>query len=230
MTHDHKPRKGDFRELNTKNVLGEHEWITTPGNFFDFLLQQLSPWVSPGGWGGYLGWFLLGMCRWALSEPLLHYSLFCGQLYIDPILVTFGQTCNFRDPNLVTFYLCIYLILNEDHFTFHIQYKHSGTFANRQYEELSYTKNQKMCDPILVTLLKMRSYYSQSSHENATPSSGTSPSASYEKVLPPRGMGAHHLHKFTTRVEILSILHKTRLNYEIWRGGWRPATKNIQIS
>ena len=105
--------------------------------------------------------------------------------------------------------------MNEDHFTFHIQYKHSGTFANRQYEELSYTKNQKMCDPILVTLLKMRSYYSQSSHENATPSSGTSPSASYEKVLPPRGMGAHHLHKFTTRVEILSILHKTRLNYEI---------------
>ena len=28
---------------------------------------------------------------------------------IDPVLVTFGQICNFRDPNLVTFYLCIYL-------------------------------------------------------------------------------------------------------------------------
>ena len=36
---------------------------------------------------------------------------------IDPILVTFGQIHNFRDPNLVTFYLCIYLILNEEHFT-----------------------------------------------------------------------------------------------------------------
>ena len=28
-------------------------------------------------------------------------------------------------------------------------------------------KNQKTCDPILVTLLKMRPHYSQSGHENA---------------------------------------------------------------
>ena len=28
--------------------------------------------------------------------------------------------------------------LNEEHFTFRLQYKHSGTFANRKYEELSY--------------------------------------------------------------------------------------------
>ena len=42
-----------------------------------------------------------------------------------------------------------------------------------------------MCDPILVTLLKMRPHYSQSSRENVTPSSGTSPSASYKEVLPP---------------------------------------------
>ena len=46
-------------------------------------------------------------------------------------------------------------------------------------------KNLKMCDPILVTLLKMRPHYSQSSHENATPSSGTSPLASYEEVSTP---------------------------------------------
>ena len=32
---------------------------------------------------------------------------------------------------------------------------HSGTFANRKYEELSCPKNLKMCDPIVVTLLKM---------------------------------------------------------------------------
>ena len=38
--------------------------------------------------------------------------------------------------------------------------------------ELSYPKTQKMCDPILVTLLKMRPHYSQLSRENATPSSG----------------------------------------------------------
>ena len=42
---------------------------------------------------------LLGMCP-GLSEPLPHYSLFI----IDPILVTFGPKCNFRDPNLVAFY------------------------------------------------------------------------------------------------------------------------------
>ena len=41
-----------------------------------------------------------------------------------------------------------------------------------------------MCDPTLVTLLKMRPHYSQSSRENATPSSGTSPLASYKGVLP----------------------------------------------
>ena len=47
-------------------------------------------------------------------------------------------------------------------------------------------KNPKMCDPILVTLLKMRPHYSQSSRENATPSSGTFPLASYKEVPPPR--------------------------------------------
>ena len=69
-------------------------------------------------------------------------------------------------------------------FTFHLQFKHSGTFANRKYEELSYPKNPKMCDPILLTLLKTRPHYSKSSLENATPSSGTSPSASYKEVTP----------------------------------------------
>ena len=86
--------------------------------------------------------------------------------------------CNFRNPNLVTLYLRMYLILNKEHFTFHLQYKHSGTFANCKHEELSYPKNQKMCDPILGTLLTMRPHDSQSSHENATPSSDTSPLAS----------------------------------------------------
>ena len=75
--------------------------------------------------------------------------------------------------------------LNEEHFTFHLQYKHSGTFANRKYEELSNPKNLRMCDPILVTLLNTRPHNSQSSRENATPSRGTSPLASYNEVLPP---------------------------------------------
>ena len=64
--------------------------------------------------------------------------------------------------------------LNEEHFTFHLQYKHSGTFANRKYEELSYPKKSE----------NVRPHYSQSSRENATPSSGTSPFASYKEVPP----------------------------------------------
>ena len=42
-----------------------------------------------------------------------------------------------------------------------------------------------MCEPILVTLLKMRPHYSQTSSENVTSSSGTSPLASYKEVPPP---------------------------------------------
>ena len=49
-----------------------------------------------------------------------------------------------------------------------------------------YPKNPKMCDPeILVTLLKMQPHYSQSSRENATPSSGTFQVASYKEEVPP---------------------------------------------
>ena len=45
-----------------------------------------------------------------------------------------------------------------------------------------------MCDPILVTLLKMRP---QSSCENVTPSSSTSPLPSY-KEIPPSPLGPDH--------------------------------------
>ena len=38
-----------------------------------------------------------------------------------------------------------------------------------------------MCDPIVVTPLKMRPHNSQSGRENATPSSDTSPLVSYKK-------------------------------------------------
>ena len=41
-----------------------------------------------------------------------------------------------------------------------------ATFANRKYKQLSYTKNPKMCDPILVTLLKMQPHHSQSSRDS----------------------------------------------------------------
>ena len=45
--------------------------------------------------------------------------------------------------------------------------------ANRNCEELSHPRKSENVRPILVTLLKMRPHYSQSSRENATPSSGT---------------------------------------------------------
>ena len=121
------------------------------------------------------------MCCWSLRAPTPLQAILWP--IIDPILVTFGQICNFRDPNLFTLYLCIYLILNEEHNTFQLQYKHSGTLAYRKYEELSNPKNQKVWDPILVTLLKMWLHYSQPSCENATLSSGTSHQPLIRKYL-----------------------------------------------
>ena len=47
--------------------------------------------------------------------------------------------CNFHDPNLVTFYfyeLTHFLDWIEEHLTFHLQYKHSGTFANRKIQNV----------------------------------------------------------------------------------------------
>ena len=41
----------------------------------------------------------------------------------------------------------MYLILNKEHFTFHLQYKHSGKFANRKHEELSYPKKSENVRP-----------------------------------------------------------------------------------
>ena len=55
-----------------------------------------------------------------------------------------------------------------------------------------------MCDPILVALLKMQPHYSQSSRENATPSSGTSPLASYREVPPPRDFSQQIPRKHST--------------------------------
>ena len=66
--------------------------------------------------------------------------------------------------------------MNEERFTFHLHYKHSGTFANRKNEELSYAKYPKMCDPIMVILLKMRPPLQSIQ--------------SYKEVLPPLGFSS----------------------------------------
>ena len=126
------------------------------------------------------------MYSWPLRAPNLLQSILWP--IIHSILVTFGQISNFSDSNLVTFFLCICLISNEELSTSQLQCKHSGTFANRKYEELSCTKNQKMCDPILVILLKMRPHYSHQGRENSTPSSGRFLLVSYTEVPPPPGL------------------------------------------
>ena len=74
--------------------------------------------------------------------------------------------------------------LKEEQFTFHLQYKHSiqVRLLTVNMKNRLTPKNQKMRDPILVTLSKMRPHYSQSTRENATPSSGTPPLASYKEV------------------------------------------------
>ena len=71
-------------------------------------------------------------------------------------------------------------------------------------------KNQKMRDPILVTLSKMRPHYIQSTRENATPSSGTPPLASYKEVTPPP-LRAAMLRKLSTH-EYLYILYSCMHN------------------
>ena len=58
------------------------------------------------GPGGVLRLIFAGYVPLASQSPypFLVYSV----AIVDPILVTFTQICNFRDPNLVTFYLYIY--------------------------------------------------------------------------------------------------------------------------
>ena len=82
----------------------------------------------------------------------------------------------------------MYLILNEEHFTFHLQKNILVRLLTVNIKNCLIPKIRKY-DPILVTLLKMRPHYRKSSCENATPSSGTSPLASYKEVHSPPGYG-----------------------------------------
>ena len=70
-----------------------------------------------------------------------------------------------------------------------------------------------MCDPILVTLLKIQPHYSQSSRENATPSSGTSPVASYKKEPLPPPPGDNNEVDVNDTLKILGVTLDRRLNF-----------------
>ena len=59
------------------------------------LKNQLTAITPPKGWGRG---FLLGMCRWHLRAPTPIMTILWP--IVDPIFVTFGQICNFRDTNI----------------------------------------------------------------------------------------------------------------------------------
>ena len=88
-----------------------------------------------------------------------------------------GQICNFRDPNFVTFYFYeLTHFLNGMKNTLFFTYSTNilVRLLTVNMKNCLTLKNPKMCDP----------NYRQSNRENATPSSGTSPLASYKEVPP----------------------------------------------
>ena len=95
-----------------------------------------------------------------------------------------------------------------------------------------------MCDPILVTVIKMRPHNSQSSRENATPSSDTYPLAYTTRKYPPGGQtaGTNPPYGKRWRLYILPqflsnltrpITHKVIFGGGGGGGGIRPCNSNI---
>ena len=126
--------------------------------------------------GGYLGWFLLGMCRLPLSAPHPLQSILWP--IIDPKVVTFGQICNFPDPNLVTFFF-----YELTHFLNWIKNNLLFTYSTNILVRLLTVKNKHCITPKKSE--NVRPHHSHSSRDNATPSSDTSPLASCKEELPP---------------------------------------------
>ena len=96
--------------------------------------------IPEGGGGGVLGLIFAGCVPLASQSPYPTINLTIVYFVcpiMDPILVIFGQICNFRDPSLVTFYFYelnhfrspSFFRLNEEHFTFHLQNKQSGMYV-----------------------------------------------------------------------------------------------------
>ena len=154
--------------VNERNMISQCKACQLRGYFegwsqaYHLLVVHL---MVPLPWGGLLGGTWVNFCRvyaTGLSEPLPHYSLFCGQLQTpsQPLLGRY-VICTIPTESLSIFMIDPFFRFNEEHFTFHPQYKHSGTFANRKYEELSYPKKSKnvrpyssnsieICNPIMV--------------------------------------------------------------------------------
>ena len=140
------------------------------------------------------------MCRWPLRAPTPLQSILWP--IIDPILVTFGWICNFLTPSLVTFYfyqLTHFLDWMKNTLLFFCSTNILVCLRTVNMKNCLTPKNPKMCDPILVTLLKKWPHFIQSSCENATPSSSTSLLASYKDASPPRNV-PFHLTKFLSPI------------------------------
>ena len=130
--------------------------LTYTGGARHFFLYSTSIQSKPRGGGRYLAIILLGMCRWPLRAPTPLYFILWP--IIDPILVTFGQICNFRDPNLVTFYfyeLTHFLNWMKNTLLFTCSTNVLVRLLTVNMKNFPTPKNPKICDPILVTLLKM---------------------------------------------------------------------------
>ena len=102
------------------------------------------------------------VCAAGLSEPLTSYKSILWPI-IHPTLVTFGQICNFRDCNSVTF-SCFELTHSLDWMKNTLLFICSTNILVRlptvNLKKCLTPKNSKMCYPILVSLLKMQPHYS----------------------------------------------------------------------
>jgi len=135
------------------------------------------------GGGGLPGLFFAGYVLLASQNPypVTVYSLTYYRLLAK---------CNFHHPNLITSCLiCIYLKKPFNNLLGMLKWLYTFVKVNEvkifpllnpYLPEFSEFENpERMCLPTLVPLLKMQPHYSQSSHENVTLSSSTSPLAYY---------------------------------------------------
>ena len=114
-------------------------------------------------------------CRYvplACQSPYLIIASIIAYSVANYIFVTFGQTCKFRDPSLVTFYfyeLIHFLDQMKNTLLFICSTNILVRLLTVNMKNCLTPKIPKMCDPILVSLLKRQPCYSQYSRENATP-------------------------------------------------------------
>ena len=119
--------------------------------------------------------------------------------------VTWVNSCWACDPSLVTiltkvifaittYSLSVYAStlvikpLNELTHLLNLMWCKFSIFISLQYPNFLTPKILKMCDPILVTLIKMQPHNSQFSREGETPFNDTPSFAYYQEVPPPRAL------------------------------------------